>query len=80
MLLYCNEPNSPIKAVKNIAKALSENKLDPETIMANNKLITEIKTKKFKNPIEPFSLEKAAQVIGHKDHKNFGVLRELLLI
>jgi beta-N-acetylhexosaminidase len=71
MLLYCNEPNSPLKAVKNIARALSDGIIDSDTIKENYKIITTLKQKKFKNPIEPFSLEKAQQIIGHADHLKF---------
>ena len=71
MLLYCNEPKSPVKAVKNIAKALSDGKLEQDVIRANYSLILKTKEKKFKNPIEPFSLEKAEQLIGRKEHKEF---------
>lgn len=71
MLLYCNEPKSPLKAVKNVAKALSDGKLDAEVIRANYDLIIKTKIKKMKNPIEPFSLEKAQQIIGRQEHKDF---------
>lgn len=69
MLLYCNEPASPQKAVKSIAKALSEGKLDKEILQKNHKLILDTKKKKFKQPIEPFSLDKAQQIIGRAEHK-----------
>ncbi len=71
MLLYCNEPKSPIKGVKNVAKAISDGKISPETIRQNYDLIIKTKLKKFKNPIEPFSLEKAQQIIGRKEHQEF---------
>ena len=71
MLLYCNEPNSPVKAVKSIARALSEGTLDQDVIRSNYDLIIKTKIKKFKNPIEPFSLEKARQIIGRKEHLDF---------
>lgn len=71
MLLYCNEPASPVKAVKSIAKALSEGKVSEEAIRKNYEIITNIKLKKMKNPIEPFSLDKAKQIVGHQDHVAF---------
>jgi len=71
MLLYCNEPKSPVKAVKNIAKALSDGQINEEIIRANYDLIIKTKIRKLKNPIEPFSLEKAEQIIGRKEHKDF---------
>ncbi len=71
MLLYCNEPKSPLKAVKNIAKAISDGQLDQDVLRANHDLIIKTKIKKLKNPIEPFSLEKAQQIIGHQEHKDF---------
>ena len=71
MLLYCNEPNSPVKAVKNVAKALSEGHLDQEVLRENYDLIINTKIKKLKNPIEPFSMEKAKSIIGRKEHLDF---------
>jgi beta-N-acetylhexosaminidase len=71
VLLYCNEPQSPVRAVKTIAKALSDGKLDTEIIRENHDMIVNTKLKKFKNPIEPFSLEKAEQIIGHQEHLDF---------
>ncbi len=71
MLLYCNEPNSPVKAVKSIAKAMSEGQLDQEVIRANYDTIIKTKIKRLKNPVEPFSLEKAQQIIGKQEHKDF---------
>ena len=71
MLLYCNEPLSPVKAVKSIARALSDGLIDQDVIRENCKIITSIKEKKFKNPIEPFSLEKAKQLVGKQEHKDF---------
>lgn len=71
MLLYCNEPKSPVRAVQSIAKALSDGKLNEDIIHENNKIILDLKQKKLKNPIEPFSLEKAQQIIGRKEHLDF---------
>ncbi len=71
MLLYCNEPKSPVKAVKSIAQALSEGELEQDVIRANHDLIIKTKIKKLKNPIEPFSLEKAQLLIGKQEHKDF---------
>ena len=69
MLLYCNEPASPQKAVKSIAKAISEGQLSKEIIEKNHKMIVETKKKKFKQPIEPFSLDKAQQIVGSDENK-----------
>lgn len=71
MLLYCNEPSSPVKAVKNVAKALSEGQLEQDVVRSNYDLIINTKLKKLKNPIEPFSLEKAQEIIGCQQHKDF---------
>lgn len=71
MLLYCNEPKSPHKAVKSIARAISDGLVSKEVVQSNYQIITNIKLKKFKNPIEPFSLEKAQQIIGRLEHKEF---------
>lgn len=71
MLLYCNEPKSPVKAIKNIARALSDGQLDESVIRSNYDGIVRAKIKKLKNPLEPFSLEKALQIIGKDEHKEF---------
>lgn len=71
MLLYCNEPGSPRKAVKSIARALSDGKVDEATLRANYDLIIKTKLKKLKNPIEPFSLDKAKAIIGCQEHQDF---------
>ncbi|MEM7647505.1 MAG: beta-N-acetylhexosaminidase [Pseudomonadota bacterium] len=71
MLLYCNEPNSPVRAVKSVAKALSEGAIDKEVIQENYQTILKLKTKKLKDPVEPFSIEKAKDIIGRKEHLEF---------
>ena len=71
MLLYCNEPKSPIKAVQSISKALSEGAISEDTIKENYKIITDIKKKKLTAPIEPFSMEKIQQIVGCAEHKEF---------
>lgn len=71
MLLYCNEPNSPLKAVKSVARALADGQVTQETIRENYQLVIDTKVKKFKSPIEPFSMEKAMAIIGRKEHKEF---------
>lgn len=68
MILYCNEPQSPIRGVKSIARAISDGKLDPALIKRNNEIILGIKTKRLVNPVEPFSLEKVRQLIGRQEH------------
>lgn len=69
MLLYCNEPSSPRKAVKSIAKAVSEGAIDGKVIEENYKLILDIKKRRLKQPVEPFSLDKAQQIIGKAENK-----------
>ena len=71
MLLYCNEPNSPVRAIQSLSKAMSDRKIDQEVVFKNYKIITDIKKKKLKQPIEPFSLDKAKQFIGCQEHKDF---------
>ncbi|MCB0377160.1 MAG: beta-N-acetylhexosaminidase [Bdellovibrionales bacterium] len=69
MLLYCNEPDSPVKAVKSIARALADGEISDEIIHRNYEIIKQIKEKKLKQPIEPFSLDKVKQIIGCAEHK-----------
>jgi beta-N-acetylhexosaminidase len=71
LLLYCNEAQSPVKAVKNIAKALSDGLVSQETIRANYEMIIQAKINKLKNPVEPLSLEKVKEIIGCQEHQDF---------
>jgi beta-N-acetylhexosaminidase len=71
LLLYCNEAQSPVKAVKNIAKALSDGLISQETIRANYEMIIQAKINKLKNPVDPLSLEKVKEIIGCQEHQDF---------
>lgn len=71
MLLYCNEPDSPVKAVESVAKAIEAGEVSEDTLRYNCNIITNLKKKKLKNPIEPYSLEKVNQIVGKQEHKDF---------
>ena len=71
MLLYCNEPTSPEIAIKSISRAIADGEIDRATVEANHSIITDIKKKKLKQPIEPFSLDKVQQVLNLAEHKEF---------
>ena len=71
MLLYCNDEKSPPRAIKSISKALSEGKVSEDAIRENYQTIVNLKIKKLKDPVEPFSLEKAQSIIGRQEHQEF---------
>ena len=67
LLLYCNEPESPPRAIEGIAKALSDGKLKKADLENTYKRILAMKKESIPNP-DPISWEEATQLIGHADH------------
>lgn len=68
LLLYCNEPQSPPRALESIAKALSQGELKKEELEAGTKRILDLKKEKITHP-DPMPLEKALQVVGCAEHQ-----------
>lgn len=71
ILLYCNEPESPIKAMNSIAKAIKEKRLPIPLIEKNFSEIMAFKRKHLSAPVDPFPLKKALEVINRPEHKEF---------
>ena len=71
VLLYCNEPESPGIAINSIAKALSDSQVSEEDLQHNYKLILDLKKRKLKQPVEPFSLDKVKAILANSSHKKF---------
>lgn len=67
LLLYCNEPESPPRAVEGIAKALSDGKLDKTALEASYQKIIKMKKDHIPHP-DPIPWEEATHSIGHADH------------
>ncbi|MBY0314369.1 MAG: beta-N-acetylhexosaminidase [Bdellovibrionales bacterium] len=71
ILLYCNDFNSPMKALNAIAKALKDKKIPNSLIDRNYSDILAFKKKHLVAPYDPFPLDKALEVLDRKDHKDF---------
>lgn len=71
ILLYCNEPASPVKALNAIAKAIKDKTLPTSLIEKNYSAILAFKKKNLTTPYEPFPLKKALEVINRTEHKEF---------
>ena len=67
ILLYCNEPDSPVIAIDAIEKAVKDGKLDAKIVADNHKRVLDLKKEKLKNP-DPVSNDEVARVVGHPDH------------
>jgi beta-N-acetylhexosaminidase len=67
ILLYCNEPDSPGIALDAIEKAISDKKLDSQTVTENHRLVLELKRSVLVNP-DPLSMDEVRNIVGHPDH------------
>lgn len=67
ILLYCNEPDSPVIAIDAIKKALSEKKLDMATIEDNAKRVLALKREYLADP-DPLPMEDVSRIVAHPDH------------
>jgi beta-N-acetylhexosaminidase len=67
LVLYCNEPASPPRAIEGIAKALSDGKLKKSDLEQTYKKILAMKKETIPNP-DPIAWQEASQWIGHSDH------------
>lgn len=68
ILLYCNEPTSPPRALQSIEKALRDKALNLAHIEDSYQKILDLKRKKFLNP-DPPPVVDAARIVGNPDHK-----------
>lgn len=67
ILLYCNEPDSPVIALDAVEKAVKDGALPKATIEENAKLVLDLKANRLQNP-DPLPLEEAIKIIAHPDH------------
>lgn len=68
LLLYCNEPDSPPKAIEGIEKALADGKLKKEDLQETYKRILMMKKENIFNP-DPMPIGDALKIIGHENHQ-----------
>lgn len=68
LILYCNEPESPPKAIENIVKALENGQLKKADLENTYQRISDVKKIKLLNP-DPRPLNEALELIGCEDHK-----------
>lgn len=73
ILLYCNDFQSPIKAMNSIAKAIKEKRLPIPIIEKNFSEIMAFKRKHLSAPVDPFPLKKALEIINRPEHKEFAL-------
>lgn len=71
ILLYCNNFNSPVKAIDHIMKAVQDKEIDNQIIEKNHSEIIQFKKKKISTPYDPFPLKKAMEIIERQEHKEF---------
>jgi beta-N-acetylhexosaminidase len=67
ILLYCNEPLSPPRAIENLTDAIAQGELKKADLEASYKRILEAKKDKIPNP-DPIPIEEALKIIGCAEH------------
>jgi beta-N-acetylhexosaminidase len=67
LLLYCNEPSSPERAIETISKAIESQRISRESLSETYARISEMKQAKLQNP-EPLESAEIKKVVGHQDH------------
>lgn len=68
VLLYCNEPMSPVKAIDAIIGATAQGVLNKAELDARIKRVQQFKKDNIQNP-DPISFEEAQKVINNPEHK-----------
>lgn len=85
LLLYCNEPLSPPRALESIIEATAQGVLDVNHLDQVAKKILAFKKENIPNP-DPISYEEASKIIGNDNHLNVaeaiksGIIPEGLLV
>jgi beta-N-acetylhexosaminidase len=67
MLLYCNEPDSPPRALEGVRRGLADKKIEASHVQASLKMIQELKREKLA-PLKYPDFTEAAKIIGHPSH------------
>lgn len=66
LLLYCNEPTSPLRAIEAMLEAIAQGQLDGKYIEAQRERILSFKKEKLENP-DPLPYSEAIKLIGTPD-------------
>lgn len=67
LLLYCNEANSPPKAIESVISAIAQGQLSKDSLLNTHKHILEAKKDKLTDP-DPMPFNEAMKWIGHPEH------------
>lgn len=68
LLLYCNEPASPPRAIESVVQAITNGRLSKADLEdSHHKVLTAKKEKP--GMVNTLSFEQATEVVGHKDHQ-----------
>jgi len=68
ILLYCNEADSPARALADVHKALQDKRIDPAQIEASHKRMLDMKQSHLAKP-DPFPLNEALHLAGCAEHQ-----------
>lgn len=68
ILLYCNEPMSPVKAIEALIGATAQGVLNKDELMTRIKKVQQFKKEKILNP-DPISFEEAQKVLANPESK-----------
>ncbi len=85
ILLYCNEPTSPPKAIESVTNGIAQGQLDKKLIEALHTKVLNYKKDKIKNP-DPLPWDQVMQIVGSADHLKLssciaqGIVPEGLLV
>lgn len=67
ILLYCNEPEAPPRALEDITAAVAQGTLSKEQLQQSYSRILNLKKEKLANP-DPLAFSEASKIIGNADH------------
>jgi len=67
LLLYCNEPEVPPRALEAVLTAIAQGSLSKVDLESSHRRILDLKKAKLTQP-EPLPFAEAAKLIGHPDH------------
>lgn len=68
LLLYCNEPESPPRAIEALIEAVAQGTLNKADLEATHKRILTVKSESLANP-DPLPLEEAMAIVQNPDHQ-----------
>lgn len=68
LLLYCNEPETPLIAIESLVAAHAQGTLDKSILQANHRKILDFKKQKLINP-DPLPIQDIMQIVGREEHQ-----------